>query len=861
MAFTSQRTKIELLSPIDGSILVDITTKGRSASVSRRPTYASRGYHRSAAVTAARLRTQGTITLQLNADDLALLHELERWQKGVVWYPMAADLRGRRYRQPDLRITFLDAQGAVEEVVRAYGVKLSDESLDLGMGPAKESISLDVLGGFELKEGGYEPVRALDFHRTGPATYIAPDGTLKTAGDGVARFGLPGPVVRRNKLAWSTDLTRHPWETVGVTVIHNAAKAPDGTVTAQKLVLNSGAPADYTSALTQPITASGNNVWSVRAKAGGRSEFTIQDGDGNFGYWNLATGLTLSGGTHTPTATMVPEGDGWFLCQMRFPPGSAGTYWYQYFAGGPGNGVDGIFFWIPQAEPGSSATAPQPTNATGVDYSHPLNGAGLVLEGHGRNYLVNSGLEGSAVATNWGNAGAGSGSISNGAQSFIASMQWGGFFQDVIFGSDMPDLWLRVEVKGDGAVCDSYFYDAAGNYLGSGTGSADENLGDGWRLLTVHAAYPNARRVAFRISDSRASAWTPISFRRPSLEANAPFRTSFIKTPVNSGGERQPDRVGIVYPQNELIHSHDLTQSAWNKLGTCSITKIWADNVVAFPTVNDLFYQLAAPRECAGSTFTLAVKLRLGTLSGQFSIGFADQSGALIKQTTFNTSQLSASDTRTLHSTASIPPGVTAIWCFVQTNSGTGTIIVESIRCVRGHHPGIEVMTTDTPILPPPSPALDPAWSQNGTIEWEGVYPTTGHYYLIGYNDLAFRVYRDAIDGMVWIDRGHNGASGSYGVPGRGAIGSATNITDGSRHRFRYTWTSEINDQSGVREMWQRLYIDGVLVAQQDVAALYGATAWAEIDPSRLISDGNCFAVLSRITLDYPTPRAGYRQA
>lgn len=65
--------------------------------------------------------------------------------------------------------------------------------------------------------------------------------------------------------------------------------------------------------------------------------------------------------------------------------------------------------------------------------------------------------------------------------------------------------------------------------------------------------------------------------------------------------------------------------------------------------------------------------------------------------------------------------------------------------------------------------------------------------------------------------------------------------------------------------MWQRLYIDGVLVAQQDVAALYGATAWAPIDPSRLVSDGNVHAVLcgpkKGVIIEFPTRRAGYRWA
>ncbi|MNT95011.1 hypothetical protein D3C72_2368090 [compost metagenome] len=67
--------------------------------------------------------------------------------------------------------------------------------------------------------------------------------------------------------------------------------------------------------------------------------------------------------------------------------------------------------------------------------------------------------------------------------------------------------------------------------------------------------------------------------------------------------------------------------------------------------------------------------------------------------------------------------------------------------------------------------------------------------------------------------------------------------------------------------MWMRLYIDGALIAQEDVATLYGATAWAPIDPSRLISDGYVNAVISGpssnpggVIIEFPRPRSGYRQ-
>ncbi|MNY19855.1 hypothetical protein D3C86_1533100 [compost metagenome] len=107
------------------------------------------------------------------------------------------------------------------------------------------------------------------------------------------------------------------------------------------------------------------------------------------------------------------------------------------------------------------------------------------------------------------------------------------------------------------------------------------------------------------------------------------------------------------------------------------------------------------------------------------------------------------------------------------------------------------------------------------------------------------------------FERKHNGGGG---VPGRGNVEpSVASLYDGAPHDVILEWTNYFayDPIAGTvrRFMWQRLYIDGVKVAEQDVAVLYGATRWAEIDPSRLISDGNCFSVIST-PLD--APAGGY---
>jgi hypothetical protein len=212
-------------------------------------------------------------------------------------------------------------------------------------------------------------------------------------------------------------------------------------------------------------------------------------------------------------------------------------------------------------------------------------------------------------------------------------------------------------------------------------------------------------------------------------------------------------------------------------------------------------------------------------------------------------------------------------------NAGTGTVIVESLRLVRGSHPGLEVMTTDTPIPAPASPALDPAWSQNGRIRFRVLTPpiSTGLSYAFlgalqsGVAAGLLRFYRpseiSAASEQVRFDRAHNGVTGTGGSAGRGMLQpNVIGFWNGAPHDVILEWTNEINETTGVREMWQRLYIDGVKVAEQNVTALYGATAWAPVDPSRLISDGSVHAVLSMqpngggVIVEFPPRRAGYSQ-
>ena len=199
-------------------------------------------------------------------------------------------------------------------------------------------------------------------------------------------------------------------------------------------------------------------------------------------------------------------------------------------------------------------------------------------------------------------------------------------------------------------------------------------------------------------------------------------------------GVRNPDLCGIVHPQNELIHSHDLTQEAWEATPGASVTKIGMSNTLSFAAPSDAIRQTLAPPDVAGLTWTLVARLRLGTLSGSVQLRLLDQAGAPIAATTINTSALSFTDARTFMVTGTPAASATGLRAQLIGDVGTGSVIVESLRLVRGNHPGIEVQTLDTPLPAPPGPPSSGSYYEEFEYLWPyGSTPPSGvDFELVG---------------------------------------------------------------------------------------------------------------------------------
>jgi hypothetical protein len=189
----------------------------------------------------------------------------------------------------------------------------------------------------------------------------------------------------RNLMLDPESFDSNNWIKVQTTVIPNAALAPDGTMTADKIVGNLNATSRRGVYRSIALQAGCTYTFSVYMKAAGHIYAAMWADNyythpspyyGANGLLNLSTG-TSSDTTH---ATITAVGDGWYRAQVTFVQTVTGNHTFSITTGAPnggagtpnGDGINGTFLWGAQVER-IGEVFPNPSLELNFQYSQILD--------------------------------------------------------------------------------------------------------------------------------------------------------------------------------------------------------------------------------------------------------------------------------------------------------------------------------------------------------------------------------------------------------------------------------------------------------------------------------------------------------
>lgn len=217
------------------------------------------------------------------------------------------------------------------------------------------------------------------FTRSSIATYFGEDGLLKYAQQDEGRCesdpstgdktGLLIEETRTNYLTHTEHFDNSAWPKGRSFFAKNVEVAPDGSMTATKLIEDSTAANTHYTAATYSVTSGTTYTFSVFAKAGERTfiqlilasaGFTVNTGP----IIDLSNGTisSLGGGTHTDKIESV--GNGWYKISVTATATASAscTFQLRICATGStsvydGDGKSGLYIWGAQLEAGAFPTS------------------------------------------------------------------------------------------------------------------------------------------------------------------------------------------------------------------------------------------------------------------------------------------------------------------------------------------------------------------------------------------------------------------------------------------------------------------------------------------------------------------------
>jgi len=210
----------------------------------------------------------------------------------------------------------------------------------------------------------------LAFSRASTATRVNASGLIETVASNVPRLDYLGSTCpklqlepqRSNVYQNSEDLTTANWTKTSCTISANAGAAPDGTTTADKLVMNNGlSPTSAGADGIYQVSSVTSGVYTVSffAKAAEFSSVNVRDNaiTGAFLNINLTTGaVTNPAPSQFVGAKTVNYGNGWYRVSFTTDTVVA-TQAFSIRAGVTGDGTGGFLLWGLQFELGTYETS------------------------------------------------------------------------------------------------------------------------------------------------------------------------------------------------------------------------------------------------------------------------------------------------------------------------------------------------------------------------------------------------------------------------------------------------------------------------------------------------------------------------
>jgi hypothetical protein len=243
----------------------------------------------------------------------------------------------------------------------------------------------------------------ITFSRASNATRYSPTGQLEYA--------------PHNLLLQSQTFDNASWTKTSSSITANAATAPDGTLTGDKLIGNSG----LNGSVSQIISFTSGTSYAVSFFAQkaefdivqlrvGSSAFAGTTGNRTVDF-NLTTGSVSSVGSSISSASITAVGNGWYRCVSIVIPTSTASDSVFIRISNTGDGTSGLYIWGAQLAVGPYPLDYTPTTTAVVygprfDYNpSTLVAQGLLIEEQRTNSIRNNTMVGasapSTLPTNW----------------------------------------------------------------------------------------------------------------------------------------------------------------------------------------------------------------------------------------------------------------------------------------------------------------------------------------------------------------------------------------------------------------------------------------------------------------------------